>query len=375
VLDEFDDWFQLDEPTAIRLFDTDRSSAAFILKHLPASFWSKDKRVMWEKLGAVARAHGDEKLFFALYRKLMPVERWETEVLTLADAVVEQAAAQPCAREPPPRGLRHRAGRHGPEAVGAAWPGRDALRARQARGDDPAAGAGTRTQFGFIQLAERQGWWDLWSATARAATYPKLFNECIRKLMQNQSLGDDMRRERLTALAGVSREWNWPGLGLARIHAMDDDLAGMVYARYPDLIRGPFRANVTPTWWTGYPNLVRAAQVAHDEDLVDTLASRYATRISWKRLRNANEKPDAEDKTASELAALLSGDPGSRCSGVFPTRVQCPDTHPRLCHLQSAYALARQRPGALVVRALARSSIWQCRKLCRTWWKAPTSMS
>ena len=24
-----------------------------------------------------------------------------------------------------------------------------------------------------------------------------------------------MRRERLTALAGVSREWNWPGLGLA----------------------------------------------------------------------------------------------------------------------------------------------------------------
>ena len=48
------------EPTAIRLYDTDRSSAAFILKHLPVSFWSEDKRVMWEKLGAVARAHGDE---------------------------------------------------------------------------------------------------------------------------------------------------------------------------------------------------------------------------------------------------------------------------------------------------------------------------
>ena len=141
------------------------------------------------------------------------------------------------------------------------------------------------------------------SATARAATYPKLFNECIRKLMQAEIIGDGASRERLTALAGVSREWNWPGLGLARIHAMDDDLAGMVYARYPDLIRGPFRANVTPTWWTGYPNLVQAAQVAHDEDLVDTLASRYATRISWKRMRNANEKPDAEDKTASELAA------------------------------------------------------------------------
>src|SRR5262249_34250709 len=48
VLDEFDDWFQLDEPTALRLYDTDRSAAAFILKHLP-SFWNREKRVMWEK--------------------------------------------------------------------------------------------------------------------------------------------------------------------------------------------------------------------------------------------------------------------------------------------------------------------------------------
>ena len=102
VLDEFDDWFQLDEPTAIRLYDTDRSSAAFILKHLPVSFWSKDKRVMWEKLGAVARAHGDEKLFFALYRKLMPVERWETGGADPRRRSGRAGRTQPCAREPPP---------------------------------------------------------------------------------------------------------------------------------------------------------------------------------------------------------------------------------------------------------------------------------
>src|SRR5262249_42635865 len=70
ALDEFDDWFQLDEPPAVRLYDTDRSATAFILKHLPVSYWSNDKRTMWEKLGALARAHGDEKLYFALYRKL-----------------------------------------------------------------------------------------------------------------------------------------------------------------------------------------------------------------------------------------------------------------------------------------------------------------
>jgi len=302
VLDEFDDWFRLDEPTAMRLYDVDRACASFILKHLPVSFWSRDKRVMWEKLGALARAHGDEKLFFALYRKLMPVDRWQTEVLALADAVVEQAELNRVLEN------RHLEG-YGIERGATVLKllerrGRDVMPYVRAKLQETIGGWGKDKEAKwFIDLAERRGWWDLWSATARASTYPKLLNECIRKLINDQSLSDAVRRERLAVLAGVSREWNWPGLGLARIHAMDDDLAGIVYARYPDLIRGPFRANVTPTWWHGYPNLVQAAQTAHDDDLVDTLASRYATRISWKRMWNRHEKPGAEDKTTSEIAA------------------------------------------------------------------------
>jgi hypothetical protein len=155
----------------------------------------------------------------------------------------------------------------------------------------------------FVDLAERKGWWDLWSASIRAARNAKLFNECIGKLMRDHALSDETRRERLRALAGASREWNWPGLGLAIVHSLDDNLACLVYARYPDLIRGPLRANVTPTWWRGYPNLVKAAQAANDDDLVDTLASRYATRISWARLWGRNKEADADDKTAAEIAA------------------------------------------------------------------------
>jgi hypothetical protein len=302
VLDEFDDWFRLDEPTAMRLYDVDRACAGFILKHLPVSYWSRDKRVMWEKLGALARTHGDEKLFFTLYRKLMPVDRWQTEVLALADAVVEQAELNRVLEN------RHLEG-YGIERGATVLKllerrGRDVMPYVRAKLQETIGGWGKDKEAKwFIDLAERRGWWDLWSATARASTYPKLFNECIRKLISDQSLSDAVRRERLTALAGVSREWNWPGVGLARIHAMDDDLAGIVYARYPDLIRGPFRANVTPTWWHGYPNLVQAAQMAQDDDLVDTLASRYATRISWKRMWNRDAKPGAEDETTSQIAA------------------------------------------------------------------------
>ena len=63
------------------------------------------------------------------------------------------------------------------------------------------------------------------------------------------------------------------------------------------------RANVTPSWWRGYPNLIKAAQAAGDEDLVDTLASRYATRISWKSVWQRQQAPDAEEATTSDLAA------------------------------------------------------------------------
>jgi len=302
VLDEFDDWFQLDEPTAIRLYETDRHAAPFILKHLPIPSWGRPKRVMWEKLGALARQEGDEALFFALYRRLMPVERWETEVLTLADAVVEQAELNRVLEN------RHLEGygiERGPTVLKLLQRrGRDVLPYVRAKLQETLGGWGKDEQSQqFVDLAERKGWWDLWSASLRAARNAKLFNASVGKLMREQALSDEVRRERLQALAGTSREWNWPGLGLAIIHHLDDDIACLVYARYPDLLRGPLRANVTPTWWCGYPNLIKAAQAANDDDFVDTLASRYATRISWNRIWQRLRGPEPDETTTSELAA------------------------------------------------------------------------
>jgi hypothetical protein len=303
VLDEFDDWFQLDEPSAVRLYETDPGSAAFIVKHLPSSWWSDEKREMWAHLAGLARARGDEKLYFSLYRKLMPVDRWEMEALALADAVTETAELNRVLEN------RHLEGyglERGPVVLKLLERrGRDVMPYVRAKLEETIGGWWGKRDVAksFVDLAERRGWWDLWAATARAASNPKLMNECIGKLMQDPALSDEVRRERLTALAGVSREWNWPGLGLARIHALEDDLACEVYARYPDLIRGPFRANVTPTWWHGYPKLVAAAQAARDEDFLDTLASRYATRIYWRRSSGPWDNKDPDERTTGELAA------------------------------------------------------------------------
>jgi len=306
ALDEFDDWFQLDEPTALRLYEIDRSAAGFILKHLPMTGWgwrSRDKRVMWDKLGAAVRAAGDETTYFALYRKLMPIERWETEVLTLADAVVEQTELNRLLES------RHLDGydvERGATVLKLLEKrGREVMPYVRAKLEQTIGGWGKDDQAKrFVELAERNGWWDLWSASIRAARNAKLFNECIGKLMGDVALDDEMRRERLKALAGASREWNWPGLGLATVHTLSDNLACLVYARYPDLIRGPLRANVTPTWWRGFPKLTRAAQAANDEDFVDTLASRVATQISWAQLwGQSNQKKQPEDEIPPELAA------------------------------------------------------------------------
>ena len=255
---------------------------------------------MWEKLGALARAHGDEKLYFALYRKLMPVERWETEVLTLADAVVEQAELNRVLEN------RHLEG-YGIERGDTVLKllerrGRDVMPYVRAKLEETIGGWGKDEHAKrFVDLAERKGWWDLWSASIRAASNAKLFNECVGKLMRDETLGDDTRRERLKALAGASREWNWPGLGLAIIHHLDDDLACLVYARYPDLVRGPLRANVTPTWWRGYPNLLKAAQHGKRRG-----AGRYPGQpLRDPRLVDAQvesrREPDADDKTTSEM--------------------------------------------------------------------------
>ncbi len=85
------------------------------------------------------------------------------------------------------------------------------------------------------------------------------------------------------------------------MHSLRDSVATLLYNRYPDLIHGAFQPNVAPSWWQGYPNLLAAAQTAGDEELIDTLASRYVTR---PRLRYAfaNKSHDQLVDTANALA-------------------------------------------------------------------------
>lgn len=287
VLDEFDDWFQLDEETALGLYEKDKTCASFILKHLPQGFWGGDKRKLWQRLAAAALQGKDEDLYFPLYRKQQSIKQWSADVLALQAEISE------------PERLNDELARRHPEGYGLKV-GDALIKLLETRGRDVmpyVRGKLTEVLGGwhgspaapFVKLAAQRGWWDLWAAAIRANRNDDLFNKAVSQLLGDGALAESDRLARLSALAGVSREWNWPGIGFARVHALKDEIAARLYRTYPQLVHGAFRPNVTPTWWHGYPRVLEAAQEANDEDLVDLLASRYATRIRWEHAWRAKE--------------------------------------------------------------------------------------
>ncbi len=303
VLDEFNDWFTLDETTATRLYETDPGATKFILDHAPRNYWSdENKRGMWDKLATLARAKNDHKFYRALYRKLIPVARWRDDVLALAKSETDVAKLNEELIERHPEGYRLEVT---PTVLDLLEKrGRDVFPYVRAKLNDTIGGWGRDKEAKrMIDLAAKNGWWDLWTAATRSGP-PKFYQDGVDAVLKDSSLPEDRQRERLRALAGVSQEWNWPGVGLARVHSLEDDLASRLYERYPDLVRGPFRAQVTPRWWgRGYAKLVSLARAANDTELMDTLAARYATHVSWQaRAGRPNDKPDPLQATAAELA-------------------------------------------------------------------------
>jgi hypothetical protein len=300
VLEEFETGFQLDEPSALALYRINRACSKFLLTHLPSkySFWGKHRQI-WRQLMDAALEAQDEDLALALYRRQVHLKEWQRDVERLADEIQDPERLNDALRKRHPEGwgldlgtgavaLLRRRGRDVMPYV------REKL--------DTIIGWGRGSPDAILDLARERGWWDLWTAVVRSGWDPKRFNRAIEELLDDKHLDDATRIERLRALAGVSREWNWPGVGLARVHSLEDEVATRLYLRYPQLVRGPFKPNAVPTWWQGGPQLLAAAQKAGDDDLVDLLASRYLTRARYEGAWFGKEQ-DAIIQIATDLAA------------------------------------------------------------------------
>jgi hypothetical protein len=306
ALRKFDLWFKLDEATALMLYQADPKAAGpFILRHLPNEWYLGDKgRVLWEKLFQAARQRDDD-FAWKLYQRQVPQKRWEQDVARIANSVRDPSMLCTELKK------HHLQGGWGIDLTGGI------LRLLEARGREVFPYVtqhlgSVRRGFWFrtgdykalLKLAEQREWWDLWSGLMRVAGKRAEFSAAVSRWLDN-NLPEDVKRERLLALAGVSREWNLPGLGLATTHQLEERTAIQLYEKYPDLVHGPFRQHIQGhRWGDAFPELLERFLANADEEMIDLAASRLATTSG--RWGSAPKQVEQAAKLADYYLALKS---------------------------------------------------------------------
>ncbi len=320
VLRKFDLWFELDEASACSLYSIDPAAAGpYILRRLRTGWLGgAPKRVLWRRLLELADLRHDEGFRWKLYHRQIPLEDWTKECLALCDRVKDPSALVQELERRHPEGWNLNLAEGFFQLVQRR--GRDVFpyvmrHLRQVWG-----GWLTRGSYGkMADYAGERGWWDLWAALIRTCSGAREFNKHVLALLEDQSTPEKAVVERLLALAGVSREWNWPGLGLALVHQLDEAVALKMYQRFPALLRGPYKLHVqSHIWGQNYPKLLDSFLAAGDEEMIDLLASRLVTRCGrWgnasKMLADAEKLTDyygglkADETAFSRRAANVLG--------------------------------------------------------------------
>ena len=304
VLRKFELWFQLDEETACALYSIDPlATGPYILRRLPNSWYSGEaKRALWTRLIRLAEQRGDHDFRWKLYRRQIPLADWTRECLDLCNRIREPAELVGELEKRHPEGWGMNLGDGLLQIVQRR--GRDVFpyvmrHLRQVWG-----GWFGRGKYGkMADYAREQGWWDLWSALVRVCSGSKEFNREVKALLEDTRLPEKEVVQRLLMLAGISREWNWPGFGLASVHQLEEPVAFKFYERFPDLLRGAYKLHLQGhIWGETYPKLLDRFIQVDDQAMVDLLASRIVTRSG--RWGNAPKMLADADKHATYYAGL-----------------------------------------------------------------------
>jgi hypothetical protein len=295
VLNKFDlRWVALDEKAALTLYQTDPAAARpFILKHPPVGDRWGENRQLAEKLCAAAWQQGDEELYFALYRRMVPQKTWEKDVAAVAKEVAEpQRLLEELEKRHPNQswdvdlntGFYALAKARGREVVPYLMKHLDSLWTYSYYGQNK--------QNKLLEHARAQGWWDIWSVLVRKADNDQ-YNKEVLTLVEDRKQPEEVIFRRLVMLSGASSEWNWGRFAWQQIQYLKDKTAIALYARFPELMQGPFRKHLSPGWWggDGLPRLTAAALGKDDHLLIDYLAAQAILTERHAYLAKKIEKP------------------------------------------------------------------------------------
>jgi len=272
ALARFDFSAELDEPTALTLYETyGATSRKFILERLP---W---RNAFWEKLHQLALRQRDDETAWQLYRRQADAARWEKDVRALITTVRDgdTLVAEMEKRHP------NHVGDAGPvflalakERGGAALP----YLQRHVRAIFPRWGIFGRSEGksleALVRLADENAWTSLWARLLQSSATRELWNAEVKRL-----LPADVKtltvQHKLQLLAGAGGEWNFSGFGFAQVQPLTDEVACLMYERAPQLLHGPFRMHLP----LDAPKLLAKVLAADDEVLADTFAARVGIGV------------------------------------------------------------------------------------------------
>lgn len=291
-------WFWLDEETSVFLYQTSPELAGpFILRQLPRTYslFTGEKRSLWKNLAGLAKKNGDDEFYFKLYREQIPLKDWRAEVLDLARSDMDAEVLLQALRDRHPNTWN--------KDLGGVFA--DLL---EIRGEElfpyilPELRKVLRGWFrtGFERLsalAEDKGWLELWAGLLRTCSKPKEYDKAVMAILKPS---DAEAKKRLRLIAGVGQEWNFGNFGFASINHLSDKLAVAIYQKYPELVRGPLKSQISPNWNETYPKLIDLLLEHQDTEMTDYLASRLVTR-------SGNWGEDKLLKPAERLAKHYEG--------------------------------------------------------------------
>lgn len=299
VLNKFDiRGVALDDETALALYEADPAARPFILKHQPTDRWGENRQLP-ERLCEAAQRHGDDELYFALYRLAVPYKTWARDIATLADEVKDpRRLVEELEKRHPVQawGMNLTKGFHGLAQAR----GRDVVPYLMKHLDNiwsPFGYGGRAAQSPLLEHARKEGWWDLWGVLVRKQDNEQ-YNQEVFTLVEDRKQPEEVLFHRLLRLSGASSEWNWGRFAWQHVQYLKDKTAVALYARFPELVHGPFRQHLRLNWWgqDTLPKFTAAVLQKDDHALIDYLTSQ-AVRIG----RNLYEANQAEKLTGRLL--------------------------------------------------------------------------
>ncbi|MEO8631369.1 MAG: hypothetical protein ABI612_25235, partial [Betaproteobacteria bacterium] len=301
ILLELDLPYIFDEDAALALYRLDADlSGPFIQRHLPAGRRIEDESLPWHRLMGHALSRGDSALYFALYRRQAPMEQWLRETADLCRDFSNPYTLCPELEQRHPQRWRAQTGPH-LFALAQAH-GEAMLPYLIRRGAEVWAGGRRIGYQPIVALAYERGWWELWAALLRGGGSAPEYDAAVSALASDRTNSDADLMHRLLLLAGVGLA---PGVRARRDKPLREDTILTLYARFPHLVRGPYRNQLDPSSRRPLTGVLELAIRQRDDELIERLAARLAVRADRS---GADELLQAAAHTARFLESALADD-------------------------------------------------------------------